>query len=66
MFGSYVPRRGTEWKFGIKAGRPAIAATVAVGAPYMVDIFFGEVNPGIVPWVAIATIARFHGDERRL
>ena len=57
MSGCHVARYSTERKFVIrfilKAERPAVVA-----------FFFGEVDTAVVPGVAIAAIARLHGDER--
>lgn len=67
MLGSHVARRSTEWKLDIKAHWPAIAAVVvAMGATQDRQVVLGQIHSRIVPWVAVATLARLHGDKRRL
>ena len=66
MLGCHVPRRGTEWKFGIEARGPAIAAAVAVGTPQDRHVVLGQIHTGIIPWVAIATVPGLHGNKRCL
>lgn len=31
--------------------------------PAVVAVLFGEIDATVVPWVAVAAVARFHGDE---
>lgn len=63
MLGSHVPWRGTEWKFGVKARGPAIAAAVAVRTSEDRHVVLGKVHARIIPWVAVATVSRLHGDQ---
>lgn len=65
MLGRHVTRRGAEGELGIEARGPAIAGTalVAVRAPQDGHVVFGEVHARVVPWVAVAAVARLHGDE---
>lgn len=66
MLGSHVSGRSTEWEFSIEASWPAIAAAVAVRTSEDMEILLRQVDPGIVPWIAVAAVAGFHGDERCL
>lgn len=69
MLGSHVAGRRTERKLGVEARGPAIvaaAALVAVRAAKDGQVVLGQVHPGVVPGVAVATIPRFHRNERGL
>lgn len=55
--GGHVTGYGAEreflFGFILEAERPAVVA-----------FFFGKVDPAVVPGIAVAAIARLHGDER--
>lgn len=62
MLGSHVARSRAERKFLVKASWPSVAAVSGAER----NILLGEVDTGIVPWVAVSAVAGFHGNERRL
>lgn len=78
MFRSAVARNGTKdvIEFGLEptgdwpAAVRAAAAVVAVGAAHRgMDaqaIVVRQVNARVVPWVAVAAVARLHRHQRRL
>ena len=68
MLGGHVTRRGAEGELGVEAGGPAIAVAglVAVRAAEDGHVVVGQVHAGVIPWVAVAAVARLHGDERGL
>lgn len=68
MLGGNITRGGTKGEFHVKASWPAIAAAtiVTVGTTDNMEIFLGQVDPRVVPWVAVAAVAGFHGYQGRL
>jgi hypothetical protein len=66
MLGGHVAGRRTERKLGVEARGPAIvaaAALVTVGAAEDGHIVLGQVHPGVIPGIAVATVPRLHRDE---
>ena len=68
MLGGNITRGGTKGEFHVEASWPAIAAAtvVTVGTTHMMEIFLGQVDSGVVPWVAVTAVAGFHGYQRCL